>query len=82
MTSLFLQCIPVIISGKDVVAMARTGSGKTAAYLLPLLEHLKTHSAKVMSVGTRYVGGVSKLHNAKKFTLNRIPINYISSFLH
>lgn len=52
MMSSFPQCIPVIISGKDVVAMARTGSGKTAAYLLPLLDHLKTHSAKVVSVGS------------------------------
>jgi hypothetical protein len=41
------KCIPVILSGKDVVAMARTGSGKTAAYLLPLFEHLKLHSAKI-----------------------------------
>lgn len=40
------KTIPLIIEGKDVVAMARTGSGKTAAFLLPMFEKLKSHSAK------------------------------------
>ncbi|KAK3006782.1 hypothetical protein RJ639_017201 [Escallonia herrerae] len=32
--------IPLILEGKDVVARAETGSGKTFAYLLPLLQKL------------------------------------------
>lgn len=36
----------MILDGKDVVAMARTGSGKTAAFLVPMLEKLKSHSSK------------------------------------
>ncbi|XP_076437575.1 ATP-dependent RNA helicase DDX54-like [Babylonia areolata] len=40
------KTIPLIMEGKDVVAMARTGSGKTAAFLVPMLERLKLHSSK------------------------------------
>ena len=42
-----LQAIPLVLDGKDVVAMARTGSGKTAAFLVPMFEKLHAHSAKV-----------------------------------
>lgn len=38
------------MKGRDVVAMARTGSGKSAAFIIPMLERLKTHSARM---GTR-----------------------------
>ncbi|XP_067162889.1 ATP-dependent RNA helicase DDX54 [Apteryx mantelli] len=40
------KTIPVILNGKDVVAMARTGSGKTACFLIPMFEKLKAHSAQ------------------------------------
>lgn len=34
------KCIPEILSGKDVLGVAQTGTGKTAAYLLPILSRL------------------------------------------
>ncbi|KAM6902194.1 ATP-dependent RNA helicase DDX54 [Xenentodon cancila] len=40
------KTIPVILDGKDVVAMARTGSGKTAAFLVPMFEKLKAPQAQ------------------------------------
>ena len=42
------KCIPIILDGHDIVAMARTGSGKSAAFLIPLIENLDCkHSLKV-----------------------------------
>ena len=41
------KAIPVILSGRDIVAMARTGSGKTAAFMIPLIEKLVAHSTTV-----------------------------------
>ncbi|KAK9505142.1 hypothetical protein O3M35_009264 [Rhynocoris fuscipes] len=43
------KTIPLVMEGRDVVAMARTGSGKTACFLIPLFEKLKTHAPKLGS---------------------------------
>ncbi|MDE6011857.1 MAG: DEAD/DEAH box helicase, partial [Prevotella sp.] len=34
------RCIPEILNGRDVLGVAQTGTGKTAAYLLPILSML------------------------------------------
>ncbi|KAI9789212.1 MAG: ATP-dependent DNA/RNA helicase [Candelina submexicana] len=39
-TPVQVQAIPLSLEGKDVLARARTGSGKTAAYLLPILQSI------------------------------------------
>lgn len=39
-TSIQAQAIPAIMSGRDVIGVAKTGSGKTIAFLLPLLRHI------------------------------------------
>ena len=36
------KAMPFILQGQDVVGMARTGSGKTAAFVLPLLDRCNT----------------------------------------
>jgi len=37
-TSIQKQAIPIILSGKDLMATAQTGTGKTASFVLPILE--------------------------------------------
>lgn len=37
------QAIPLIINGKDVLGCAQTGTGKTASYVLPILQQLYTN---------------------------------------
>ncbi|KAL2267666.1 hypothetical protein VTJ83DRAFT_4943 [Remersonia thermophila] len=41
------KTIPLILERRDVVGMARTGSGKTAAFVIPMIERLKAHSPRV-----------------------------------
>jgi ATP-dependent RNA helicase RhlE len=35
------QAIPRILAGQDIIGIAQTGTGKTAAYVIPLLQHLR-----------------------------------------
>ena len=41
------QAIPLALAGRDLLAGAQTGTGKTAAFGLPLLQHLGTHPQAV-----------------------------------
>ncbi|MDC8785222.1 DEAD/DEAH box helicase [Roseateles koreensis] len=42
-TAIQTEAIPAILDGHDVLGLAQTGSGKTAAYALPLLQHVYRH---------------------------------------
>lgn len=39
------KAIPLILEGKDIVACAQTGTGKTAAFVLPALNYLMSQPA-------------------------------------
>ena len=42
-TPIQLQAIPLIMQGRDVIGLAQTGTGKTAAFALPILERLRSN---------------------------------------
>lgn len=44
------QAIPVVMQGKDVIGQAQTGTGKTAAFGIPLLEKIDTKNKKLQGI--------------------------------
>ncbi len=72
------EAYPVILSGKDVVGIAQTGTGKTFAYLLPLLKDLKfskeIHPRILILVPTRelVVQVVEQVESLTKQTHTRV----------
>lgn len=58
------RSIPVVLSGTDTVVMARTGSGKTCAFLIPILEKL------VQSNGTNIDAPVSQKQGVRAIVLS------------
>lgn len=60
------KAIPLALEGRDILARARTGSGKTAAYCIPLVQKiLKVKSVCLLLSGCSFVARVGK---AKVYT--------------
>jgi superfamily II DNA/RNA helicase len=49
MTPIQAKAIPVVLAGRDVMGAAQTGTGKTAAFTLPLLQRMLKHENTSMS---------------------------------
>ncbi|CAN1285812.1 DEAD-box ATP-dependent RNA helicase 24 [Linum perenne] len=39
-TPIQCQALPIVLSGRDIIGIAKTGSGKTAAFILPMIVHI------------------------------------------
>ena len=50
MTPIQAQTVPVLLDGKDLVGQSRTGSGKTAAFALPILERLRLETREIAAL--------------------------------
>src|SRR6476619_3713430 len=51
-TPIQLQAIPVVLSGRDLMGCAQTGTGKTAAFALPTLHRLSTSVSPALANGS------------------------------
>ena len=49
-TAIQKNVIPTLLGGKDVIAKAQTGTGKTFAYVLPILEKSKANTKEIQSL--------------------------------
>ncbi|HWL82295.1 MAG TPA: DEAD/DEAH box helicase [Roseomonas sp.] len=52
-TPIQAQAIPLVLQGRDLLGIAQTGTGKTAAFALPLLHHLAARRAQAPRGGCR-----------------------------
>ena len=44
------ESIPIALAGRDILARAKNGTGKTGAYLIPLLEKTDTEQGHIQGV--------------------------------
>lgn len=45
------QSLPVAMAGRDLIGIAETGSGKTMAYVLPMLRHIRAQRGLALADG-------------------------------
>ena len=53
-TGIQAEAIPPLLEGRDIVARARTGSGKTAAFVVPILHLLGAHQDGPRAIHRRF----------------------------
>ncbi|MBB3996199.1 DEAD/DEAH box helicase [Aureimonas pseudogalii] len=85
-TPIQAQAIPAVLKGRDVLGIAQTGTGKTAAFSLPIIDALlkaggrpKANSTKVLILAPTRELAVQIAENVKGFTVGT-PIRHMTVF--
>jgi superfamily II DNA/RNA helicase len=60
-TPIQIKAIPAILDGRDVIGCAQTGTGKTAAYILPLLEKMANLDSDARTINTLVIAPTREL---------------------
>jgi ATP-dependent RNA helicase RhlE len=76
------QAIPPILAGRDLIGIAQTGTGKTAAFMLPILQRLTTHPGRgvraLILAPTRELA--EQTHQATRTLANRTRVRSVSVY--
>jgi len=70
LTPIQMQSIPPILQGRDIIGQAQTGTGKTAAFVLPILQHLMKAPRK--QVGAAIITPTRELAEQINGIINRL----------
>ena len=76
------EAIPVVLSGKDIIGQAQTGTGKTAAFMLPILEKIDPNQKAVQALilcPTRELA-VQVHEESKKFARHAKNVHILSIY--
>src|SRR2546429_7173309 len=80
-TPIQLRAIPLILTGRDVIGSAQTGTGKTAAFALPILSKLGQHQPQTRMLvlePTRELAAQveTAIHDFARFTDLRVLVMF------
>ena len=70
LTPIQTKTIPPILQGRDIIGLAQTGTGKTAAFVLPILQHLM--KAPRRQVGAVIIAPTRELAEQTNVTIKRL----------
>jgi ATP-dependent RNA helicase RhlE len=80
-TPIQVRAIPLILAGRDVIGSAQTGTGKTAAFALPILSKMGGHESRTRALvlePTRELAAQveTAIHDFARFTDLRVAVLY------